>query len=671
MLLKKLRVENFRQFLGEVEIPFCTDYPRNVTLIHGENGSGKTTLLNAILWCLFEKLIPGLERPDELICNAALRQGRKSASVDLHFEHESLDYLALRTIENDGRMTFKVFAIEEGHYKELPSPKAFINRLLPSDMADYFFFHGEGISTLAEASRGEKFRGAIRDILGFSFAESAISDLTALKRRHATEAAKVSKEHEKLKVAAQERADAEEKLQEKQLQLRNVQEQIATTEEKIEDYSARLNDKGSDQVKLLNKNLQESISRKSQLEIERAQKQNEKRSLVQRYGWAVFAREAAGQDLNFIDEESMRGRIPAPYQESFVRDLLERGSCVCGSSLENDPDLRRNVEALLENAGRAEASQRAMQARSVAASIRSYSIQFLDEIRRVESDLERIDSGIAKEEGEIQDLQSELDGVDEEEIRRIASVRDKAHADIKQLSEKRALLNRDIEELNGTIERCRRELQGEQGTDARVDKLNDIQELINALVERCRNKLLHVEDSSRLEIKQRVNEILTKFSRNGYQVEISENFEFFLVREDGGVVAKSTGERLLLNLSFVSALIALARERENDNDEFLVQGTVAPFVIDAPFGELDTTYRNATARFLPDTAKQLIILLSSSHWEGVEESMAPYVGAEYILVSHTTGEKLDRPEDLITIRGVEYRQSVYADEEEYTSVMEV
>ena len=48
MLLKSLKLKDFRQFKGEQSVVFSTDPEKNVTIIMGENGSGKTTLLRAL-----------------------------------------------------------------------------------------------------------------------------------------------------------------------------------------------------------------------------------------------------------------------------------------------------------------------------------------------------------------------------------------------------------------------------------------------------------------------------------------------------------------------------------------------------------------------------------------------------------------------------------------------
>lgn len=58
MLLRKIKLKNFRQYYAEVVINFATDGFKNVTVIHAENGVGKTALLNAIKWCFYGEFNP-------------------------------------------------------------------------------------------------------------------------------------------------------------------------------------------------------------------------------------------------------------------------------------------------------------------------------------------------------------------------------------------------------------------------------------------------------------------------------------------------------------------------------------------------------------------------------------------------------------------------------------
>lgn len=34
-----------------------------------------------------------------------------------------------------------------------------------------------------------------------------------------------------------------------------------------------------------------------------------------------------------IDEQSLKAKLPAPYDESLVRDLVEQQQCICGREL--------------------------------------------------------------------------------------------------------------------------------------------------------------------------------------------------------------------------------------------------------------------------------------------------------------------------------------------------
>src|SRR3954454_22547492 len=98
MILRKIVVENFRQFYGRGEVSFAQPGDRNVTVILGQNGSGKTTLLNAFLWCLYEQL--DLENPSEVVCHKAVQEAgigdKISLSVTVIFQDDSTYYTVTR-----------------------------------------------------------------------------------------------------------------------------------------------------------------------------------------------------------------------------------------------------------------------------------------------------------------------------------------------------------------------------------------------------------------------------------------------------------------------------------------------------------------------------------------------------------------------------------------------
>ncbi len=672
MELETLRLTNFRQFMGEQQIDFATGEEKNVTLIHGENGVGKTTILNAILWCLFEELTSDFERPDELLCNESGEDRTGLASVELWFNHEGESYLAQRSADAKGKGTFRVFRISNGNYESVPNREVFINSILPREMAGYFFFHGEGISSITDRGRGEKFRRAVRDILGFSFAEQAEQDLGRLRSKYVSEAKDLYKKNSQKQEAARIRAEEEQrfrKLKDEELELAR---EIVELEERESTLVEALTTQNSGRVADIKRGIQENRERVARLERRRVDIQAQRQDLVQKYGWAVCGQGTLKSDLSFIDTSTFRGRVPAPYQDTFVQDLLEDGECVCGRPLTEGTEEWSNVVALRESANTAAISQRLMKARSMASHGLELAQSFLVEVERIEKERREIEGDLQEAQNELEKWEMELGNVDEEEVARLNKERKQCREKIASSTQRIGRVRAEMEEAEKRATEAKRKTDVGGTTDVRIQRLNQAEELIDQLVQRIRERLDEFEEGARRQLAHLVNEMLRNFSRKNYEVRVTESFEFKLVRSDGGIVAKSRGENLLLNLSFVASLIGLAQQREKAQGDFLVQGTVAPFVIDAPFGELDETYKKATARFLPSTAKQLIVLVSSSHWKGaVEHALEEFVGREYVLISHRRDPREAKPDDQITIRGKVYHQSVYEDSHDMTSVREV
>ena len=61
MIIESIKIENFRQYKGPIDLKFSLDKNKNFTIVKGTNGAGKTNLLNAITWCLYDE---ELHKPD-------------------------------------------------------------------------------------------------------------------------------------------------------------------------------------------------------------------------------------------------------------------------------------------------------------------------------------------------------------------------------------------------------------------------------------------------------------------------------------------------------------------------------------------------------------------------------------------------------------------------------
>ena len=194
MLLKSLKLKDFRQFKGEQEITFSTDPVRNVTVIMGENGSGKTTLAQAFTWCLYGDT----DFDDKsMLCKATgqtmLPGNEEKVRVELALQHNNIDYLCIReqlyskdnsgSIRRHNQTTFKIaYKNADGQREYVPDGETELRmkEILPKELSKYFFFDGERIGNMSKEIRKGKsaeFAQAVRSLLGLSAFQSALEHL--------------------------------------------------------------------------------------------------------------------------------------------------------------------------------------------------------------------------------------------------------------------------------------------------------------------------------------------------------------------------------------------------------------------------------------------------------------------------------------------------------------
>ncbi|MCY4167962.1 MAG: hypothetical protein OXE82_06745, partial [Rhodobacter sp.] len=134
----------------------------------------------------------------------------------------------------------------------------------------------------------------------------------------------------------------------------------------------------------------------------------------------------------------------------------------------------------------------------------------------------------------------------------------------------------------------------------------------------------------------------------------------------------SSGENQLLGLAFTAALVEFAKVRQNAQDYRLLPGTVAPLVLDSPFGQLDEAYRATTAEFIPKMARQVVLLVSRSQGsEDVLNAIKEHLGAEYLLVRHNTEPRGGRKQESRSFNDEEYKTALFNAEYDGTEIVEI
>ena len=191
MRISKIEFENFRNFKNHGEIRCSTD--GKVTIIYGKNGDGKTTLHQLLQWIFYGQVHFNKTTTDRLY-NLELESEKSFGDVfnvmgRIDFEHDSSQFSLTRTYSykkglNDSEKIAEDLSLlkldDDKNWKPLDRPKEVIEKLLPSGLADYFFFDGESmiadLRVKGKDSAG-KLRKALYSMFDLDVIESAIAHI--------------------------------------------------------------------------------------------------------------------------------------------------------------------------------------------------------------------------------------------------------------------------------------------------------------------------------------------------------------------------------------------------------------------------------------------------------------------------------------------------------------
>jgi DNA sulfur modification protein DndD len=190
----------------------------------------------------------------------------------------------------------------------------------------------------------------------------------------------------------------------------------------------------------------------------------------------------------------------------------------------------------------------------------------------------------------------------------------------------------DLEEKQGLLKRLDIHKSEQNVAQNRLEKAEEIARVLDLLQESLANQV-------RLDLSEKVDETFQAIIRKPRRAIIDEDYSLQVLKtsNDGEEYIspeQSTGESQVASLSFISSIIALAKERLSKDGTFF-QGGLYPLVMDSPFGTLDDDYREKIASKVSQLAEQVIIFVSNSQWQGkVAEACQGKLGVSYKLIYH-------------------------------------
>jgi len=651
MKIKEIKMLNFRQFYDEVKFSFSINPNQGITVIHGENGAGKTSLLNAFKWCFYGQTDFDSGNDNILNEQAIVRASSGQdleLSVEVSFEHDSYDYTAKRSfrytktsglnVDSIGGSIFNLSWIgPDGKYEKSNNSETQMNQILPSKMHSYFFFNGERIEKLANASSANQIRDAIKALMGLQTIERAGIHLD----KHV-----IPNFKKEIKTNSpthlQDIIEKENSLIEK---IDDLTQRISTAKTNISIYK--------DEKKIITDRLS-TIKEATELQKERDGIENrlieindsKKRlsdkikSEISERGFLAFFGDTAELVGNLLEEKRKKGELPYKIKQQFIDDLLDRKICICGKKFVEGDEHYNSIESYRLSAGSKSVEEAFMTTTSSLKNIERNKKQLYEVIKDTERNRQSLEQERARLNGRLDTITSKLAECEIEEIQALEARRLKIENELDELLRKEGRMRGELEENLLLLEDVKKERESlvsqSQQHSLLARRLSAAEECSRVI------RALHqaLSDQTKENLSERVNKTFRDIIRKPYWAEIDDEYTLQIYKEIEGhgkqlVIEKSTAESQITSLSFIASIVNLAKEQQQKEGQ-LVKGGVFPIIMDSPFGALDPEYRALIAKYIPMLADQVILMASRSQWQGpVEEECASRVGKQVSLIYYS------------------------------------
>ena len=636
MLIKKLELENFRQYIGSQTIEFSTDRDKNVTVLIGVNTSGKTTLVRAFEWVLYGTN----EFDDKVLLNKNVAENMqvgetKAVKGELTIEHESetgetITYVIERkqiytctgTSVRANVSEAKISYLQpDGQTKTKLDTDFYMNveRILPRRLSNYFFFGGERVGNIATK---DDIKDSVQGLMGLDVLNNAISHLRTV----------INKLKKSLDFSGDSKAiDTQNKLngaivrkQECENELNTVTEQLEYYQAEKEKYAALL--RANEETAAAQKRREQLDNIIKSLEDRIARDKKDLVSAFSRNSFAFFSLPILKKTVEMLNSSEDETESVPEMTAASIDYILKRGVCICGTCVSEGSAAEKHL--LCEKAKQPP--------ESIGSLVRRYREQAMDYISSSDNYYEAIESRIATLRADQRELGLRIDeraSLDEslkgaKDVSTLEQQYQTAERRVKEFDKRKA-------SLLETIGSCKRDISNYEKALETLTKANQKNARISLNIDYAQAVFDWVSEAYysresivRGRLEEKVNANFGMMYHGSRTVTIDDKYR---VKYIDVTTEESDGLKAVKSFAFVSGLVDLAKEALNSDSSKEANTTPQyyPLVMDAPFSNVDEIHIKNISAILSRSAEQVIIAVMQKDWEPAAEIMAPLVGRSY------------------------------------------
>lgn len=656
MTIHKLTLCNFRQFIGEQTVYFSTDKERNVTVFVGDNTSGKTTFINAFQWILYDNTAFF----DKVLLNKDVANGMsvgESQSVcgTLVIEHDGTTYEITRKadyicsyakseeqdavvkydkgsktisyLQSDGQTKTKI----ESQFEEN------IERILPKDLSEYFFFGGEKIGSIASKSSIKK---SVTGLMGLNVLDNAMKHLKLVRK---TFDGKLDYSGDTKALDYQSRiTGAEAEIKACEDRINEINDDISFYTDERDKYTSQL--KAYEETAKLQKDRETLIRTIDSLKRDLAQSKTNLVKVFSNGGFAFFSRNLLNEALSVLKNTSDDTECVPGMEGDAIDYLLKRGKCICGTTI--SPGSLAEQLLLQE--------KKKLPPESIGTVVKRYkddAREFLNTSEQYYQQVEQAYQAYRKARRDLEFREEELKAISDKllgakDSSAIEQKRANAVRKIRELEEERRKKTQAVGAAEQIIKNSQDSMKRHMAQNLNNAKYQELLNYTDAIYDWIEETYKKREASVKTQLEDKVNANFSRMYHGTRNIMIDDNYR---VKYYDVTTEESEGLKAVKSFAFVCGLVDLAKQVISSGDSDDEEATKEfkpmyfPLVMDAPFSNMDTSHIRNVSDILPQSANQVIIAVMKKDWEPAADIMSRYVGMTYSIQKNRdiNGKEID------------------------------